>query len=376
MLIGLPRMHKEAAELRDFLPDFVAFLAHRDAVTSVLLEHEYGCGIGFSERDYGRVSPKIKFGSYDDCLAQDIVIVLRSPAEEALGKLRPGAILLSMLHYSTNPKRNEVLIGAGITAVSLDSLVDDRGSRLVENVASVGWNGMEIAFAELARTLEHFDDPARDPIVITILGSGGVAGAAAFAAARYGDQDVRARMIARRVRGVEVTLIDHDLTWDLDYVGSRLARSDMLVDATRRPDPSTVIIPNAVLAELPPHSVILDLAADPYDFRLSPPIVKGVEGVPHGDLDHFVFPVSDPAYEDLARHVDVSIRRVALSCYSWPGIHPRMCMEHYGAQLEPFVDVLTAKPPGSWSLGSDNHVERALVRAEVDRWMERPNASR
>ena len=252
--------------------------------------------------------------------------------------------------------------------MSLDSIVDDRGARLIENMSAVGWNGMEAAFRELQRSHPLFDNVQRGPLMVTILGSGAVAGAAGLAATRYGDQDLRARMVARGVRGVEVTLIDHDLTWDERYLRTRLQRTDVLVDATRRREPTQPIIRNAWIDFLPEHAVILDLAADPYDFSVSPPVVKGIEGIPQGNLDHFVFRVDDRAYEELSSHVDTSHRRVALSCYSWPGIHPRQCMEHYEGQLEPMMEVVLSRPPDGWELMSDNHIERAIKRAEVTTW--------
>jgi alanine dehydrogenase len=48
--IGLPRMHKEPGERRDFLPDFVGRLARRGA--EIYLEHGYGSGMGISADEY------------------------------------------------------------------------------------------------------------------------------------------------------------------------------------------------------------------------------------------------------------------------------------------------------------------------------------
>lgn len=375
MIIGLPRMHKEAGELRDFLPDFVSYLA-RTEVGGVVIEEGYGTGMGFRTQDYLRRSPKIKVGSVDDCLAQDLVIVVRAPAPEALEKLRRGALLLSMLHYATQPRRNALLIDLGIRAVSLDSVVDDRGRRLVENMTAVGWNAMETAFAELRRRYVAFEDPERPPLRATILGSGSVAGAAAFAAARYGDQDLRARMVAKGVPGVEIRMIDHDLTSRETYLLGVLKETDVLIDATRRPDPTRTVVPNRLIAAMPQHAVIADLSADPYDFDVDPPIVKAIEGVPQGDLDHYVFHPDDRAYEDLVGLVDISHRRVAASCYSWPGIHPLSCMELYGAQIEPLLHVLLNRAPGTWDVDSDDHLERSLARAEIERWMHTSTYSR
>jgi alanine dehydrogenase len=360
-------MHKEAAEVRDLLPDLVSFVSHLD-VDGIVLEEGYGSGMGFRQDNYLRTSPKVKIGTYEDCLAQDVVVVLRSPDEDVLRRVLPGTVLLAMFHYTTNPRRNAILLDKGIHAVSLDSIVDDRGRRLIENISMVGWNGLEAAFRESARVYPGFEDPHREPLRVTILGSGAVAGAALFAATRYGDQDLHSRMVARGVKGVEVTAIDYDLTSDETYMRARLSATDVLVDATRRPDPTKTIVSNAWLEVLPPHAVICDLAADPYDPSLEPPITKAIEGIPQGNLDRYVFGPNDPAYDRLADIVDVTNRRIALSCYSWPGLHPRASMELYGSQLEPLLEVVLAKRPEEWDITSDKHLERSLARAEVTRW--------
>jgi len=148
-----------------------------------------------------------------------------------------------------------------------------------------------------------------------------------------------------------------------------LSATDLLVDATQRLDSTVPVIPNRWLAGLPGHAVVLDLSADPYDFSVTPAIVKGIEGIPQGSLDQFVFYPDDPAYEELDPRISTEHRRVALSCYSWPGRRPRECMEVYGAQLEPFLDVLLNKPADTWDSNSPSLYERALARAELGRWL-------
>lgn len=375
MRIGLPRMHKERGELRDFLPGFVTFAGGLGA-EAIVVEDGYGSGMGFRAQNYLRASPVVRLGTYAEASTQDVVIVLRAPAEDALRMMRRGSVILAMFHYPTNPHRTRLLAELGLHAVSLDSLVDDRGRRLVEDVEAVGWNGLETAFRELARAYPRFEDLERGPIRVTVLGTGAVAGAAAFAAARYGDHDLRARMVARGVPGVETTLVDYDLTSDGDYMTDRLSVTDVLVDATRRPVASKPAVENRLVGFLPEHAVIVDLAADPYDLSSEPPVVKGIEGVPHGTLDKYVFPRDDAAYDALTGLVDTTHRRVAVSCYSWPGIHPRASMEHYGGQLESVLEVVLSKSPDRWDVQSENHAERAVARAEVTRWMRAADLSR
>ena len=361
-------MHRETGEKRDFLPALVAALEGAGA-REIVLERGYGSGMDLSEAEYLAASARVVFGSLEDCLGQDLILQLRCPHESLFEQLQPGTLLVAMLHFPTRPKRVLRLADLGVRAVGIDALVDDRGRRLVENLASVGWNGVNAAFDELAKTYERFTDPGRAPIHVTLLGSGAVGAHAVHAASRYGDMDVWAKMSSAGMLGVEVRVVDYDLTWNEDYMRSLLATTDVLIDATQRRDPTVHVIPNAWLVELPRHAVMLDLSADPYDFSVNPPIVKGIEGMPQGSLDEFVFYPDDPAYERLDQRVTTVHRRVALSCYSWPGRRPRSSMEIYGAQLEPFLGVMVNKPVDAWRADGDSLYERALARAEIARWL-------
>lgn len=366
--VGLPRMHKEAGERRDFLPRLVAFLDHLGA-SEIVLEEGYGTGMDVLPSDYLAASRRARFATYEECLDQDMVLVVRCPDADALARLRPGAMLLSMLHFPTRPTRVALLSDLGVTALSLDSIADDAGHRLVENLEAVAWNGVRAAFRALAETLPRFMHPGRHPIRVTCMGSGAVGGHAGYAATRYGDRELRGRMVSRRIPGVEVTVIDYDLTDSERYMRHRLAETDLLIDATQRGDPSQFVVPNAWVGLLTEHAVMLDLSVDPYDFEADPPEVKGIEGMPEGDLDQYLFFPDDPVYERLDPRIDARNRRVALSCYSWPGVQPRSCMEMYGAQLEPVLRLVAEKPASEWRVEGGAQIERAVARAELSRWM-------
>lgn len=366
--VGLPRMHKEAGERRDFLPDLVRWLDRR-GVAEIVLEEGYGEGIDIDPGAYLKASDVAHFGTYERCLDRDVVVVLRCPAPDALRRLRRGSVFVSMLHYPTRPERTRLLLDLGVRAVSLDAVVDERGRRTVQNLEAVAWTGVREAFRQIQAEHPHFDHPGRRPLRVTCLGSGAVGGFAIHAATRYGDAALREALVADNVPGVEVTVADFDLTWHEDYMLSRLERSDLLIDATHRRDPSRPVVPNAWLDRLPGDAVVLDLAADPYDLDADPPVTKGVEGIPQGDLDRWIFRVNDPAWDAIDPRVDTTNRRLALSCYSWPGLDPVESMRCYGEQLEPVLRVILEKPPDSWDLDGPDHEERAVARAEVSRWI-------
>jgi alanine dehydrogenase len=373
--LGFPRMKKEAGERRDFLPRLFTHLHKLGA--SIVLESGYGSGMGLAERDYSVVVPKVKFVSHQEAFRQDYVVVLRCPEEEEIRWMQSGACLISMLHYPTRPERVRLLRSIDLEAVSLDSITDDNGRRLIENLRAVGWNGMHSAFRVLQATYPTpgFESPDRSPIAVTLLGAGAVASHAMRAAVRYGDVNLHRKLARAGVPGVVITVLDYDVTDRADIVRGILSRTDVLVDATQRLDVSKPVIPNEWVADLPAHAVMLDLSVDPYDCSCDPIKTKGIEGIPHGDLDQYIFTPEDPAFDSLPSCVRKDHRRHAVSCYSWPGIHPRECMEVYGTQIQPILRTLITKGGIQNIAHGGRFFERAIVRAQVSRLPNQNGAS-
>ena len=91
--------------------------------------------------------------------------------------------------------------------------------------------------------------------------------------------------------------------------------------------------------------------------------------MPHGNLDRYVFPVDDAAWDELDHGIDTRQRRLALSCYAWPGIEPVDCMRVYGRQIELVLGVVLRVPPDRLDVDSDDPRERAVAHAELGRWL-------
>jgi alanine dehydrogenase len=360
-------MHKEPGERRDFLPLLVGTLANLGCEVSV--ESGIGSGIGYSDADYvGMASSQVHVVDEDTAYRQSVVVVLRAPIGK-FEKLDRGATLISMLHFPTRPARVRHLEELGLDAVSLDTIEDDEGRRLVVNSRAVAWNGLEAAFETLERTWPLLTSRERDPVRVTVMGAGDIGKHAVEASTKYGNPE-RSRLLGRYgLPGVEVATIGRNLTGDERYLRERLGVTDILVDATQRDDPSTPLIPNALIGSLPPHAVICDLVVDPYLLDVDPPTVRGIEGIPQGNLDQYVFDVDDPAWKELPAGVPTDERRPVVSCYSWPGVHPKRCMELYGKQLEPLLEALVGCGGMSGVRRDGSYHERALYRGSLRAWL-------
>jgi alanine dehydrogenase len=365
--IGFPRMMKEEGEKRVFLPEFIQYLTQLGVM--VHIEEGYGSRSGLSFDDYRRGNEAVRQVSRQEAFKQDLVLVLRSPHLDEFNLLKPGKCLMSMLHFPTRPKRVKTLHNLGVNAISLDGIVNDNNLRLVENMKAVAWNGLEAAFDVLEKRWSGFKKPNGKPIRVLILGTGMVGKHAVDAATKLGNVERNNALMREGGQGAIALCVGRNLSGDQAAMQKLFKKADILVDATQRRDPSRPVIPNTWLTWLPEHAVITDLAVDPYTLDIEPPVVRGIEGIPKGDLNQYIFSPDDPTWEEtIPPSIPCQNRRTVVSCYSWPGVHPEACMMYYAQQLWPLMVPLVEK--GYQDLGPDgDFFERALYRGSLKAWL-------
>jgi len=332
MTIGFPRMRHEAGEKRVFLPEFIEYVVTLGA--QVYIEEGYGSRSGYTFEDYKQANPAVNQCSREEAFQQDVVLILRSPKPEEFKLIKRGSILVTMLHYPTRPKRVKTLQELGIRAISLDSIVNDK-----------------------------------TPIHVVILGTGMVGKHAVDAATKLGNIERNSDHIADSGPGAIALSVGRNISSNPVMMEKLMSQADILVDATQRRNPSKPVVPNAWLAWLPEHAIVVDLAVDPYILDANPPVVRGVEGIPQGNLDQYVFDPDDPKWDQLVpESIPSKHRRTTVTCYSWPGVHAEACMRHYAQQVEPLMDVLFEKGYNGLSLNG-SYFERALYRATLKAWL-------
>lgn len=364
--IGFPKMYKEKGEKRDFLPALFDKLSKYDGL-SIFLEEGYGSGMGICREEYENANPKAVFAAHEEVYSRDMVVVLRAPEDEEIRLMKRGAVLVSMLHYDTRPLRNKLLKEKGIFCFSMDSMTDDNNNRMLVNYRGTSRAGARVAFNELKKRMPDFYSPLRRPINITIIGMGAVGLNAAKAFEEFSDKEFFENN--KEVAGTAISMLPRSVTKDLGYLEGCLKETDILVDASRRFNPAEIIVPNHLISYLPEHAIILDLTADPYNDKIDPMQVKGIEGIPTGNLDKYIIETDDEIYETLPSGIKTTHRRVVVSCNAWPGVEPLECMNVYGEQIFQFLEVLLNKGPLALDSGSENLYERALVRSSLDYYL-------
>jgi alanine dehydrogenase len=366
--IGFPRMLKEAGEKRVFLPEFIQYLTRLGL--RVFVEEGYGSRSGFTFYDYQLANEAVRMCSHEDAYQQDIVMVLRSPQPDEMRLMRKGSVLISMLHYPTRPNRVALLKELGIKAISLDSIVNDNNIRLVEDMKAVAWNGLEVAFGALEECFPGLVKPDQTPMQVLILGTGMVGKHAVEAATKLRNLERNNLHMEIEGPGSIAVCVGRNLSGQAERMEKLFRKCDILVDSTQRRSAALPVVPNQWLGWLPQNAVIADLAVDPYTLDSDPPVVRGVEGIPQGNLDKYVFRPDDPDWDKtVPPTIPSENRRTTVSCYSWPGIHPEASMRHYAQQLEPLVEVLVEKGYDRLSF-KGGYFERALYRATLQAWLQ------
>lgn len=368
--MGFPKMHKEENEKRDFLPTFFGSL--KDYRVDIFLEEGYGERLGYTSEDYLQCNGNIKFESHENIFKKDLVIVLRCPEAEEIRLINEASVLISMLHYETRETRNALLKERKISCFSMDAMVNDENERILVNYRGTSRAGSRIAFEELKKRTDNFENINDKIIHVSIIGVGAVAANSARAFEEFGDREF---LSGESGRGIVIHMLPRTITQNYKNLKSIIEKTDILVDASKRPDPTRIIVSNELVGHLPEYAVILDLSADPYNDKTEPAQVKGIEGIPTGTLDKFVIETDDIMYDNILKSISAVNRRVVVSCNAWPGVDAKECMELYGRQLMPFIEVILSKNIEDLDINSRNMYERSLVRASLDYYMEKINNS-
>ncbi len=264
----------------------------------VLVEKGAGLGVGILDMAYSAAGCHI--ARKEQVYAADLVVRIKEPVPGEVRLMKPGAILMSMMHLRCAPALERNLIRQKVIAVPLDNIRNLLGGRIVEAVHETGRIGMEYAFRLWGK------DPATAQV--KIMGYGNVAQGAIRAA-------------VEKQAAVEILNRRHFVRMDRHLPGT-----DILVDAVNRPfrrdlKKETPFVTAAMLKLLKPGSVLVDLVTNPEH--------------------HAPIETMKPTHMNHPYYILDGIYHTAL--WGWPAMDPVNISRRYSIQMAPLVKAIADK---------------------------------
>ena len=94
---------------------------------AVMVEHEGGAGVGFSDDDYRQAGASIVSDSAEIFAAADLIVKVKEPQPQECRMLRPGQTLFTYLHLAPDPEQTRLLLKSGATCIAYETITDDSG---------------------------------------------------------------------------------------------------------------------------------------------------------------------------------------------------------------------------------------------------------
>jgi NAD(P) transhydrogenase subunit alpha len=83
---------------------------------------ESGAGVSSAQPDDAFTAAEVAVGSAEDVWSSNIVVKVNAPSTEELARLRPGAVVISMMAPARSPELVEAMAAADVTALAMDAV--------------------------------------------------------------------------------------------------------------------------------------------------------------------------------------------------------------------------------------------------------------
>ena len=270
LVVGVPTETKDDERRVAITPDGVSEL--RAAGVPVLLEAGAGRGSAIPDDAFRAAGAEV-VGTADELWERaELVCKVKEPQPEELARLRPGLVLFAFLHLAAYPEVADALLASGTTAFAYETVQQPEGR--LPLLAPMSEVAGRLAVQAGARFLEAPQGgrgvllggaPGVRPARVVVLGAGNVGWNAAWIAAGMEaevvllDKDLdRLRFVDQIHRGRISTLASNRGTVEREVPEADLLIGAVLVPGGRAP----VVVPDDVVREMAPGSVIVDTAVD------------------------------------------------------------------------------------------------------------------
>jgi NAD(P) transhydrogenase subunit alpha len=289
MRIGVPR-EVVAGEARvAIVPETVKRLVGKGI--EVRVQSGAGMGARFSDKEYKEAGATIE-PSADALLATvDVVVKVQSPTHNEIEHTREGAALIALLYPLINLPLVGALASRKITGIAVDSIPRTSLAQMMDVLSSQATISGYVAVILAAHALPKFFPMLMTaagtiaPAKVLVLGAG-VAGLQAIATAKRLGAAVEAFDVRKVVRGQVESLgakfVEVDMAEDAEtqsgyakevsdeykrrqaeLIHRHIAKSDVCITTALIPGQrAPILIPEAMVKDMRPGSVIVDVAAE------------------------------------------------------------------------------------------------------------------
>jgi NAD(P) transhydrogenase subunit alpha len=289
MKIAVPKETKPGERRAALVPESARRLAAQGL--TVAIEAGTGEGAGIPDDDYRSAGAAVEADLAGLLASADLVIRIHPPTPAEVAALRPGSALISLLYPLVHPELVQLLAARAITAFATDQIPRTTLAQSMDVLTSqstaAGYRAVILAAHALPKLFFMLMTAAGTlaPARVLILGAG-VAGLQAIAVARRLGAIVEAFDVRAAVREqieslgarfVELGLVEDaetaggyarelsDATQrrQREVIGEHLARTDACITTALIPGKrAPVLVTEAMVRQMRPGSVIVDLAAE------------------------------------------------------------------------------------------------------------------
>lgn len=285
MRIGIPRESRPG----ETLVAATAKTASQLAALGYDVVVEQGAGAAADQPDAAFADAGIAVGSADDVWSSDVVVKVNAPAGDEVGRLRPGATVVSLMAPARSPELVERLAAAGVTGLAMDAVPRISRAQSMDVLSSManvaGYRAVIEAAHEFGRLFTGQVTAAGKvpPARVFVVGAG-VAGLAAIGAAGSLGAVVRAfdvrPEVAEQVESMGAQFVTVDMEQEVSSDGyakemtaeQEAATAAMYDEEARAADivittalipgrPAPLLITAETVAAMKPGSVVVDMAA-------------------------------------------------------------------------------------------------------------------
>ena len=270
MLIGVPKEVKNHEYRVGMIPANV-----RELIASghqVIVEHNAGIGIGFTDDDYSEIGAKISDTAEQVFAEADMIVKVKEPLADERARLREGQILFTYLHLAPDLPQTEDLIKSKAVCIAYETVTSAHGGlpllapmSEVAGRMSIQAGAQCLEKSQMGRGMLLGGVPGVKPAKVTIIGGGVVGNNAAQMAIGMGAEVVildRNIDVLRRLNGQYGSTVQTIFS-SKDALDEHVLSADLVIGGVLIPGAAAPKLVSAeMIKKMKPGAAVVDVAID------------------------------------------------------------------------------------------------------------------